>query len=953
MSLGSLFLSELDAGPPSRAQAPLRTCTRHRAPSFDSCTPSSCSTTCLDNPTEPSDLSSTTKITTLNHLRSLVPHSYCIGIDVEGIEGIAQGITSVGISILPPVFSLSPASADGSWPWPFPDHHQGQIDLDTIASHYRLQSYCFAVLGRERARSYEHFHYGEVVHHPITHLQSTIVSVLQSIRLQDPTAHTILVGFDMELEHRAVKSVFPLLDDHVTHWCDVSHTGLADARWEGRRVAHKTHRKISLRDAMLALNFRRNHGIQPRARHHSAGMDAVRTLGTMLALLARAPEAGGLVVKRFTWEEHGNRKLWEWVPRPASKFPWTVKIVPVPTDDKDGTAHLPESLGRPARLFNFVTRNFAEPKAVAVCPPARSGPLKTHGWESTYKRPGVTPTPTPPAAASPFGPPSASPVPGAHPLAAAPANPSMSYLQHQAVPAINLSDPRVANALMAQYSQQSQPQHQGGRGGFGAGGRGGSQQQQRPRPQPVDKPKAKIAILGCEPWFLVYTKYGRRFAFNPVKNASYWRIPEKILPAVIELDKERIRRKAAGEPPLEEDPRYKSHDKEEEKAEGKNLGSGQQGLEETHDYDSSEYEEVEVTDDEGADHNDAEHPSQHQRTEDENQGPIEFTEDDFAAQLAMMEGDGMDIDQEYDFAAQAENVEPLSDADARLLFRDLLADFRINPYSPFQKLIDEGDKTGVFSDPRYTALSSMRERREVYDEWSREAIQALKEARAKEEKKDPRIPYLAFLQEHATPKLYWAEFKRKYRKEDVMKDSAHHRSFNDKEREKLYREHINRLKLPHTQLKSDLKKLLESVQLRQLNNRSSAASLPSQILADIRYISLDAKTRDEFIEGYIQGLASPPEAQSAAEEAEDEVLRKAREERKKREKALEERERRVEEEKRRQEKRLAVERARLREEERELQRAMVVDKKGLQSQLGGGAAAGGEASKEDEAKEER
>ncbi|KAK1774267.1 FF domain-containing protein-containing protein [Copromyces sp. CBS 386.78] len=581
--------------------------------------------------------------------------------------------------------------------------------------------------------------------------------------------------------------------------------------------------------------------------------------------------------------------------------------------------------------------------------------------ESTYKRPGVTPTPTPPAAAvSPFGPPSASPVPGAHPLAAAPTNPSMSYLQHQTVPSINLSDPRVANAFMAQYAQQNQP-HSGGRGGFGAGGRGGNQQQQqqqqqRPRPQPTDKPKAKIAILGCEPWFLVYTKYGRRFAYNPVKKASYWRIPEKILPAVIELDKERIRRKAAGEPPLEEDAKYQSHEKEEEeeKVEAKEAGgSGQQGQEETtHDYDSSEYEEVEVTDDEGADHDDdPEHPSKRRRTTEEpgNQGPIEFTEDDFAAQLAMMEGegegDGMDVDemdQEYDFAAQAqeENVddEPLSDTDARLLFRDLLSDLRINPYSPFQKLIDEGDKTGVFSDPRYTVLTSMRARREVYDEWSREAILALKEARAnKEEKKDPRIPYLAFLQEHATPKLYWAEFKRKHRKEDVMKDSMsahHHRSFNDKEREKLYREHINRLKLPQSQLKSELKKLLESVPLRQLNNRSSIASLPSQILADIRYISLDVKTRDEFIEGYIQGLAPPPEAgKDAGEEEEDEMLRKAREERRKREKALEERERRVEEEKRRQEKRLALERARLREEERELQRAMVVDKKGLQSQL--------------------
>ncbi|KAK1774265.1 hypothetical protein QBC45DRAFT_425532 [Copromyces sp. CBS 386.78] len=373
MSLDSLALSGLDAGPQSRAQAPHCTCTPYRAPS---------STACLG-------LSSTKKITTIHHLRSLVPHSYCVGIDVEGIEGIAQGVTSVGLSVLPPVFSSSLSEDDGSWPWPFPDHHQGQIDLDTMASHYRLQSYCFAILGRERARSYEHFHYGEVVHHPITHLQSAVLSVLRSVvRLHNPTAAPIiLIGFDMELEHRVIDSVFPLLGDHVTHWCDISHTGLADARWhEDKKEAHKTHHlKISLRDTMLALNFRRNHGIQPRARHHSAGMDAVRTLGTMLALLARAPEAGGLVVKRYTWEEHGNRKLWEWVPRPADKFPWTVKIVPVlTTDDRTGKAHLPESLSRPARLFNFVTRNFGEPKAVAVCPPARSGPLKTHGWVSLH-----------------------------------------------------------------------------------------------------------------------------------------------------------------------------------------------------------------------------------------------------------------------------------------------------------------------------------------------------------------------------------------------------------------------------------------------------------------------------------------------------------------------------------------------------------------------------------------
>ena len=33
---------------------------------------------------------------------------------------------------------------------------------------------------------------------------------------------------------------------------------------------------------------------------------------------------------------------------------------------------------------------------------------------------------------------------------------------------------------------------------------------------------------------------------------------------------------------------------------------------------------------------------------------------------------------------------PLSDEDARLLFKDLLNDFRINPYSPWENLLEEG-----------------------------------------------------------------------------------------------------------------------------------------------------------------------------------------------------------------------------------------------------------------------
>ncbi|KAL2018428.1 hypothetical protein VTK56DRAFT_847 [Thermocarpiscus australiensis] len=541
--------------------------------------------------------------------------------------------------------------------------------------------------------------------------------------------------------------------------------------------------------------------------------------------------------------------------------------------------------------------------------------------ESTYKRPGASPAPVPPAA------PVAAP-------AVAPLNPSFSssYVPAPPMPQINLSDPVVANAFMAQYGHQ--PHHPPGqRGGLGAGARGGFQQ--RPRPQPVDKPRSKVAIPGCEPWILVYTKYGRRFVYNPVKNASYWRIPQKLMPAILELDKARIRQKAGRQDTPEK--QQKNGEAREEKSATPAAPEERQRQESepAHDYDSSEYEEVEVTDDEddqGADQDRDGNAPKRQRTEDPaaDVGPAEFTEADIAAQLAAMGAEYGDAEMGEGGAAWEEGDEglPLSDEDARELFKDLLNDFHINPYSPWDKLLEEGK---IFDDARYTVLPTTKARKEVWEEWSRAKIQELKERRAKEEKKDPRIPYMAFLQEKATPKLYWPEFRRKYKKEEPMKDPK----LSDRDREKWYREHINRLKLPQATLKADLKKLLESVPLSALNNQTPVSHLPPQVLRDIRYISLDPKIRDPFIEAYIQGLGPPPEGsgQTTTEEHEDEAARKAREERRNREKALQERERAVAEEKRRQEKRLQYERARLREEERELERAMQVGKKGLQSQL--------------------
>lgn len=507
--------------------------------------------------------------------------------------------------------------------------------------------------------------------------------------------------------------------------------------------------------------------------------------------------------------------------------------------------------------------------------------------ESTYTRPAAEP----PAPVIP---------PANNPYAAAP----------------SLADPRAANQFMAQFNKSSQPHH--GRGGHGVG-RGGPEG--RPKPQPVDKPVRKEAIPGFEPWILVYTKYSRRFAYNPTKNTSYWRIPDKLMPAILEMDKARIRKAAGIEPdkPESESEYEEVTDDEDEAVEG------------TDPEHASKRPRLDAEDGDEGEDDDVEEEEEEEEEEEDDAGPVEFTEADIAMQLQAM-GEDYDLDAgDYDdgdmenWPEGAEGLE-FSQEDAKLLFKDLLNDLRISPYSPWEKLLEEGK---IVEDQRYTALSTTKARKECWDEWTRERIAEIKEQRARQAKTDPRIPYLSLLAEKATPKLYWPEFKRKYKKEDAMKDSK----VSDKDREKMYREHINRLKMPQATLKADLTALLKAQSAVHLHSQTKTDELPESILTDLRYISLGPEVRDPLIVAYASTLPPPPEDVAAVQESEEQA--KQREAKDKRRRALEEHNRMVDEQKRRRERDVAHSRARLRDEERELEMAMKVGKRGLQSQLAG------------------
>lgn len=489
-----------------------------------------------------------------------------------------------------------------------------------------------------------------------------------------------------------------------------------------------------------------------------------------------------------------------------------------------------------------------------------------------------------------------------------------------------------------------------------------------------DRPKSKHVLPGYEPWVLVRTKFGRRFAHNTKTKESLWYIPKDVMPGVIAFersekeDKEknenqrwaeeqlremeaqskaakvnkaadaeegRSRRRRSESLQREDEEAFMAelaaqaeHDEEQDAKEAINAVGGKQGGPQAGDYASdSEYEYVEVTDTEGEEGDDDEAAGEQpngdeMQDEPQEDRPVEFGEDDIAYQLAAMGQEyGLDPgeyadDQDEDWEEGAEGL-PLSEEDANYLFRDMLDDHRISPYTPWDKLIEDASEDSILMDDRYTVIPTLRARKVTWEVWTKDKAAQIREERAKMEKLDPKIPYLAFLAEKATPKLYWPEFKRKFKKEPEMND----RKLVDKDREKLYRDHINRLKLPESTRKADLITLLKSQPLPALNNASTINTLPRQVLGHLHLISLPQNVREALVEHHISSLPPPPEEdegewseeQHAAEE-------KKRAERRKRETAMAERERQVNEEKQRTGRDEAQAKRNLREEQAELAR---------------------------------
>ena len=91
------------------------------------------------------------EITDTDSLRHHLRESVCLGIDVEGCEGIGEGITSIGLAILPPTDFL------------FKSFPSLPFETQEFVEQYQIESYCFYVEGRSRRKPYPPFPFGSTV----------------------------------------------------------------------------------------------------------------------------------------------------------------------------------------------------------------------------------------------------------------------------------------------------------------------------------------------------------------------------------------------------------------------------------------------------------------------------------------------------------------------------------------------------------------------------------------------------------------------------------------------------------------------------------------------------------------------------------------------------------------------------------------------------------------------
>lgn len=279
---------------------------------------------------------------------------HLVGLDVEGQEGVSNGVNSIGVAACAAPDSktlLSDCLASRA---------AEPVDLSDIVRRHEVEAHVLVCARRTAKAKFEEFSFGEI--HQVekesveTHLANRLSAMLCGNKTAGQAAEAVLVTWGCQSEFYAMATTFPGLARRFSRWIDVSDVVLAAMASGSKRP--------SLRDTMLSMGFVRRY-VQGRWRqNHSPGMDTARVLGTLIHLWPNHPD-WQMQIFPFREQERARRRIWSQKP-PLSTFPCTVRIT-VKQQTAGEVAFLPAELEFGERLFKFLKRNVAVPLAVGVC----------------------------------------------------------------------------------------------------------------------------------------------------------------------------------------------------------------------------------------------------------------------------------------------------------------------------------------------------------------------------------------------------------------------------------------------------------------------------------------------------------------------------------------------------------------------------------------------------------
>ncbi|GES80551.1 transcription elongation regulator 1-like [Rhizophagus clarus] len=306
-----------------------------------------------------------------------------------------------------------------------------------------------------------------------------------------------------------------------------------------------------------------------------------------------------------------------------------------------------------------------------------------------------------------------------------------------------------------------------------------------------EKAKGKRQIPDTK-WYIVNTTEGNEFYYNSETKQSVWEVPEEIAEAV-KVFKEQEEKDAQNQRSNDSASlKRKANDEEVSGSEDFKRAKGS--------VDDGEVEGTELTEDDIA-------------------FQLQFMEEQEHQEL--MDGDSEDDNDKFDDPENAAGEEEnsiskkqdkgkdveLSSEERVLMFKSLLKDMEVSPFAIWEKELPR-----IIHDERYTLIPTLKQRKEIFDEYCKERVTELRaEKKNKAKNLSEKDEYLKLLEEETTHRSHWDDFRRKFKRDPKFKNFS-----DDKEKEKIFRNHVKGLKEKESERKRAQQKKAEEDFIRLL-----------------------------------------------------------------------------------------------------------------------------------------